>query len=339
MPFFISLIHCCSQDIANHQLQTLRLHLIKTAPDFEIQELRKRLPKQDAFARTRLWLRGAYQRIEADDVLLLPSITTPFAQQSRETQIRLTTLRALAELVFDAAASPDAPEATLPETLHLDVSRMHALAVDAADLVALYMHLMLFRQLVGTATSAGPTAPAACASCGSRTAHTPVIEGADLARVKREVWELGPSKLGLCFWRAARPGDASRERERARWERKTRAVALQLAVRAADVRHRADACTCATSPAEPELALPSQATVTLAERWVASNLRPDAPLADLMRNRVRRAVVDVVVLASLDPAARAHAPGLPSIASTGLDPLSREIRHLAEKVRTLAFVQ
>lgn len=92
-----------------------------------------------------------------------------------------------------------------PETLDLDVSRVMVLSADAADLTALYMLLMLWRQLVfwkpgsenennqnGNVNDADVFPP--------YTRDIPRLEDWEVDRMKREIWEVGPRRIGSCFW-------------------------------------------------------------------------------------------------------------------------------------------
>ena len=78
-----------------------------------------------------------------------------------------------------------------PETLYLDHARLATLRTDAADFTALYMLLMLFRQLVHSSASNTSTN-----NSGSRGVG---VKGEDVMAVKKEVWEVGPAHLGSCF--------------------------------------------------------------------------------------------------------------------------------------------
>jgi hypothetical protein len=243
----------------------------------------------------------------------------------RGTQLRIATLKAVVHLVFDAVAVPDLA-LVFPETLHLDHARVHEIGAACADLAALYMHLMLFRQL---ALARAP----ACAACGCLPSAPAAVEPAEMSRAKRDTCELGPSKPGTMLWRPA--GRTGTEREKARWERKTRAAALQSARRASALH----ICACATDAD----ATPPQETVELAERWVLTHLRRGSPLAVLMRGRLRDAVLDVLMVALLrggDSTTVSEAIlALPSIHTNGLESLLQDIKHLADKIWRLANVQ
>jgi hypothetical protein len=211
------------------------------------------------------------------------------------------------------------------------------------------MLLTLFRQLVSAPSSSAPSST--CSACGTtRVHHAPRVDDAEWTRLKREIWELGSSRLGDCFsyHHEDDERDAGRTESRAeRWRRKTRAVTLQLAARAEELRRRAQACPCSPAAEGGEGAsgpppAPSAATVRFAESWAETNIRRGTRLAGMMRDRVRNAVFEAVVGSMMDGSvsgAQAHSDaGAQAATAAGLDPLAKEIRHLADKVGRLAAV-
>src|SRR5262249_28996203 len=71
------------------------------------------------------------------------------------------------------------------ETSYLDNNRLIALSIDAADVVSLYMLLLLYRQLVH-----------------SQHFKTDVSD-TDLTTLKREIRDIAPPELGYCFLRTS----------------------------------------------------------------------------------------------------------------------------------------
>jgi hypothetical protein len=301
----------------------LRPYLIQSSAEFELRLFEERFKGLDALARTRTWLQRSLADLMAANTPIYAGTAIRFLDCTRSMQLRIAALAALVRLVFEPVAAAD-HTLDIPETLHLDHARVHEIGAACADTTALYMHLMLFRQLA-------LARPTTCAAC-KRVHAVPPVDTEDLSRVKRDTWELGPSKPGTMLWR-----DAASERERARWERKTRAAALQVARRATQLR----ACPCTS--AEQAEAVPSQETVELAESWALTNLRRGSALAGLMRTRLRDAVLDVLMVALVhagDYAAISEAIlGLPSIHAGGLETLLREIKHLADRIWRLSNVQ
>ena len=81
--------------------------------------------------------------------------------------------------------------ANYPETLFLDYGRLTTLSTDAADFTALYMLLMLYRQLVHSHLHRLPRSQA--------QPQASAVSTEELVRLKKEIWEIGPAHPGLCF--------------------------------------------------------------------------------------------------------------------------------------------
>lgn len=193
-----------------------------------------------------------------------------------------------------------APPPGYPETLYLDHARLAGLTADAADLGVLYALLMLFRQLVY--------------SGGRKVA----LEDSVVDRVKREIWEVGPVRLGLCF-SGRKPGD---DEEWEKWRSGMRDVVLQVAVRAEQVRSGA-------SDSSKTPALPDSKMLAMLESWTDTNLKPDAALAKLFKGRLTKAVEQVV------NSSRKKENEEKEVVAAGLEPLMPEIRHLGERIGKL----
>ena len=239
-----------------------------------------------------------------------------------------------------------------PETLYLDHARLHSYVNDASDLLGLYMLVMLFRQLTTVNASGVKPAP---------------LEDWEIDRVKREVWEVGPSRLGMCFDvclgvpNGVNPADVE-----AKWKKGMNDVVLQVGMRAEEAREktgksRTTSPVTESKPTRP----PNPETLTLVDNWMRSNYKKGSPLQVLMKERLRNAVLDVVkenVLgtASSSPVNRpvkslngittsptsrmrkvnhhakpGSAPLPPKSAGTGLEPLMPEILHLGERIARL----
>ncbi|THH01559.1 hypothetical protein EW026_g1171 [Hermanssonia centrifuga] len=223
------------------------------------------------------------------------------------------------------------------ETLYLDHARLNTLRTDAADFTSLYMLLMLYRQLVHSSPRKD----------GSRT----VVKQDELLALKKEIWEIGPAHLGHCFMRGTKSGDISETSEKAveaaKWREDIGNVVLQLTMRASEVRSQpyipTPSSSASTVSGKPPLT-PDQNLLKLATSWTESNLRPESSLSVLMKKRVRCAVEDAVVEMILPPSfsrkTGVEAGASPSIehATSGLEPLMPEIRHLAEKLKKLIHI-
>lgn len=239
-----------------------------------------------------------------------------------------------------------------PETTFLDSARLILLGTEAADAVALYMFIMLYRQLVFSDTGSSP----------SKT--IPKVTDNDLKQIKSEIKDIAACHLGYCFTRgtsAVSPPAASTstidadagksvsipdDKEWERWQAAARDVVLQIASRATQVRNRPKMSTSATSPEHtlPLSDCPDSRMIKIAEGWLDTNLRPGSPLSILLRNRVRDVVFHRVI-ANTFPAQAATSgqpkststPPPPSTA-TGLECIAEEIQTICEKLTKLAHI-
>ena len=301
----------------------------------------------------------------------------------------------ISQLLAGSVSLPPITPITLdryPETLFLDHTRLIQLTTDAADLTALYMLLMLYRQLVFA--KGAPIMETSASSSFAARSVPPKIEDAEIDKVKREIWEIGPARLGFCFLAGPKtrgselpstlspndiipetvpsspaastapssPGDIgtlpfiaprSSSPDWAKWRKSMMNVVLQVAVRADEARSGV--------PSSPTAmpAVPTKATLALLESWVDTHLQPESSIYALMRDRLKAAVLDVVVnsipswniTAPPPPSApvlhqhasvrQYHVPAPPPNTdkppmSTGLEPLMPEIKHLGERAGKLA---
>lgn len=207
--------------------------------------------------------------------------------------------------------------------MFLDVARLGIYTTDAVDLTAIYMLLLLYRQLVFSETSRAGWD-------GKGKASRKIVE-AELVKLKSEVWAVAPPRLGSCFIPEARRldclGTSSRhdkdrhddggerrdkkERSRVRssrselekWRKGITDVALHVAARSKDVEWRADAASIQTSSV-PRLAPlesmrptppPDTAILGLVERWCETNLKFGSPLSVLLRKKLADVMLHMVM--------------------------------------------
>ncbi|KAI0311719.1 T-complex protein 11-domain-containing protein [Amylostereum chailletii] len=342
-------------DVANHHMQTLRPHIIQSSPRFELRVFNERRSKgQVSLAITQQWLALGHQRLtSARYNLAYPARPLPYDSLTRRTRVVLSTLRGMIDLVFTPPSPVPLSAPTLsassreptpfethlpgyPETLYLDHARLVQLTKDAADLTTLYMLLMLYRQLLCASPAKGASPPPP----PPPPKRDPASDDTHTQRIKREILELAPTNMGRCFLPVRAPcphhPPHADDAEVEPWTRGVRAVVLQVAARASEVRRGRAPGSPATAP-EPGL-------LALAERWSDSHLRLDSPLADMLRNRLREAVFDLlvhtVVMRGNDvpfAAARPVAPLAPATA-TGLEALGPEVRQLTERLAKLAIL-
>lgn len=243
-----------------------------------------------------------------------------------------------------------------PETSYLDSARLLLLSTDAADATALYMYLLLYRQLVCSESSAQHTTPQEALK----------VDESDLLNLKKEIRDIGSSHLGYCFTGGdSKMGkgiegveileEPQERKEWEKWHNIKRDIVLQIAMRANDLRRRKHPQSVSlSSPHQPPLAQPDEQMLRLAERWSDSNMQPGSPLSVMLRDRLRDAVFKGVVaiaypardmmtgrlsaidLGSSGLSGSAFEPALGT--ATGMEPLVQEIRSLAERLSRLALI-
>lgn len=364
---------CCitCQDIANHQLQTLRPFLIETSSQFELKAFHRR---QGASVRlTREWLKTAHQHLLASETLphpTLPSSSLSYRSLNRTLQAYLSVLKGFTELIFDppspkSSSEPPAPTSSsshsvlptatalpgFPETSFLDSARLATLSTDAADTTAMYMFLMLYRQLVFFDPS-----PRRGAS-----RELPKVTESDLSQLKTEIRDIASCRIGYCFTRPLPDEETcegsvkkANDKEWKRWQKGARDVVLQIAMRATEAQNRAK--TSLSSTDRPILHhQPDDRMVQLAERWLDTNLQRRSAFTVILRDRLRDAVFHRLLATTFpprDPATGGVTHSLPRsaipIASpppspspgtiTGMESLTNEIRTLANKLSKLSLI-
>lgn len=210
----------CAQDIANHQLQHLRPFLAASTPDFEMRIFIERCRRNlSSVCITRTWLQDAWEKVnqrldtaaapikvkqeEEDDSSTTITTTTPAGLSSHRNKVHMSLIEAITGFVFNPLPCPHSSGLAyvFPETLYLDTARVTLLAADAADLTALYMLLMLWRQLVfwNPANSEDVAENQSKGVLPPYRRSTPRLEDWEVDRVKREIWEIGPRRIGSCF--------------------------------------------------------------------------------------------------------------------------------------------
>ncbi|KAG6890810.1 hypothetical protein C0995_003243 [Termitomyces sp. Mi166 len=352
------------QDIANHQLQMLRPFLMRTSGQFELKAFQTRKGSECSFRLTREWLRLAHT-----DLLTRASIPHPeysaggiqYSTLPRNQQIYVAVLKGMIDLIFDPPESlptPTSPSSSSPpptpvfrctspisprlsappETVYLDSTRLAVLSADAADVTAIYMFLLLYRQLVHSESSDSPISPQDLTK----------IEDVDLLRLKTEIRDIGSARLGYCFFSrlVSDEVDSPREKDFKKERNAKHDIVLQVAKRAKEARS-------SSAPSSPVSEAPSEIMVQVAQRWADSNVHTDSPLCTMLRRRLRDVVFNSVVaqaypghdstpgkLSTIDflsciQNGSTHAP---SNLATGMEPLAEEIRTLAEKISRLALV-
>lgn len=319
------------QDIANHQLQTLRPFLIRNSGQFELKSFCRlattntpRDPPSDSSSSlllTREWLTRSFSSLKSHQDLHL-SPTRCISDLSRNQRIYISALRGIADLVFNPP-----PPNSYPETTYLDQSRLMLLTSDVLDLTAVGMFLMFYRGL--------------CSSSSLSSSHQ--VSHAELANLKNEIRDIiagsaGVRRVGLCLTcrcvsNQSKCGCLRQD------------IAIQVARRAWE------RCHSSTS------AYPDSQLVSLASRWATTNLLSHSPLTSLVKQKLADAVFAQVVkfawhTRTTDPmnllwkgetpmssTPFPHpSPEQETTVCAGFESLSCEIKGLAEKIARLGVV-
>ena len=220
-----------------------------------------------------------------------------------------------------------------PETTYLDSARLLVLAADAADTAAMYMFLLLYRQLVFSDTGDLPGA----ARDQSR------VSDAELLKLKREIRDISSPHLGQWFKYGNMEQSCISDADREKWSKIKQDVVLQVALRAKEVQVGSH-----SSPDShtPPLHAPDERVLKLAERWCETHVRPDSALCMMFKNRIRDAVFNQVLAVAYPPRdalpsyikTAENGPCAPPTVASGMEPLADEIRTLAERLARLAHI-
>ncbi|KAI0822279.1 T-complex protein 11-domain-containing protein [Trametes gibbosa] len=370
-------------DVANHQLQTLRPYLVRTSGEYEVQIFSdERHNARRTIHTTREWLGAAWKELSSGSC----AQSQLFQSSSRQTQALMAVVKATVNLIFDPpppgtssppSSSQSTPTTTVsetptpsssstrpssrahpsssshatyytgyPETFYLDYGRFGTLHTDAADFTALYMLLMMYRQLVHSPLNREP----------HPRARADAVAPDTLSRLKKEIWEIGPAHPGLCFMQGRRPGACSlgssrssaaaaaaaaapapapagpssspasgpssrherdREAELRKWRVEIEDVALQVAMHASEPRVAGGGSLAASkanadADGERTLRAPDMQVVKFALGWTEANLRHGSPFSVLCRKRLRDRVEEAVLAIILAQ----HLPAQPSAPAT-----------------------
>ncbi|KAG5352922.1 hypothetical protein C0989_012159 [Termitomyces sp. Mn162] len=358
----LEILELMKLDIANHQLQMLRPFLIRTSGQFELKAFKTRKGSECSLRLTREWLRLAHTDLLTRESIPHPGSPSGSLQYStlpRNQQTYVTVLKGMIDLIFDppesspAPTSPSSPSPPLtpafqctspvlprlsapPETIYLDSTRLAVLSADAADVTAIYMFLLLYRQLVHSELNDSSISP------------QEKIEDGDLLRLKTEIRDIGSARLGYCFSSRLVSDDveSSREKDLERERNAKQDIVLQVAKRAKEARSP-------SAPSSPVGEVPSETMLQVAQRWADSNIHTESSLCTMLRRRLRDVVFNSVVAQAYP--GRDSTPGklstidflscvqngstpIPTNLATGMEPLAEEVRSLAEKISRLALI-
>jgi hypothetical protein len=353
---------------------------LRNTGTFEVKAFRLRFGPDASLHFTREWLHSAHESLRSrQQPIPHPAYPTglDYASSTKNQQIYLSALKGIVDMVFDSAnvslppsptntppTSPVSPPTTsfpvssIPETLYLDKTRLSHIGSDAMDTTALYMFMLLFRQLVFSEPSEFSTPP-------SR------IDQSDMIRLKREIRDIGPACLGTCFVSSKSSGIEApplSPQECIDIEQRRNAVqdlVLQIAKRASDLRrNKSGIVDGVPAPSSTfELVVPSppdNSILNVAQRWAGTNMEPGSTLSVFLHKRMRDVIFEEVVSltaswngvggksisselcpgvcagtsmffgANVSPTTTGHA--------AGMDALTDEIRRLGEKIARLAII-
>ncbi|KAM6494227.1 T-complex protein 11 domain containing protein [Amanita muscaria] len=276
-------------DIANHQLQCLRPYLARTCGQYELQAFQNTMRLEGGLKGARTWL-GKNR-----DALLLQQQTQThrsrppeiqfYSKLSTNQQVHLAALMGFVDLIFTPHIDPtnetpspsDQLPTTYPETLYLDAKRLTALSLEAADLTALYLSLLLYRQLAQSRSEAGSERRSPSLSC--------------LQKLKEELRAIAGNRLVYCFFRCPIGKMNTRDKRVDKWINLREDITLQI-VKHTHARHmwKPDDQVKHNDSLDAQL-------VSVARNWVADNFHPDSPVSALARDRLRSIVLDAVIRA------------------------------------------
>jgi len=219
-----------------------------------------------------------------------------------------------------------------PETTYLDSARLLVLAADAADTAAMYMFLLLYRQLVFSDTGDLPGA----------TRDQSRVSDAELLKLKREIRDISSSHLGQWFKYGNMEQSCISDADREKWSKVKQDVVLQVALRAKEAQGGTSRPHSSTDSHAPPFHAPDERVLKLAERWCETHVRPDSALSTLFKNRIRDAVFNQVLAVAYPPRdalpSNMKTASAPPTVASGMEPLADEIRTLAERLGRLAHI-
>ncbi|KAF9077647.1 T-complex protein 11-domain-containing protein [Rhodocollybia butyracea] len=280
----LDILEVMKLDIANHQLQSLRVSISRTAAVYELQNFKT---KSTTWPFTQQWLN---------------SNNIDFRSIGRNRQIYIGVLKGMTDLVFHPPPETGPTSLTdYPETTYLDQARLRSLSKDVGDLAVSYMLLLLFRQLIYSSDWED--------TC-SRAPQVRV-DDATLLKIKNEILVIHSATLGNML-RTPEPRTTSQL-----GGFKDNLV-LHIVKRAQDLRrptlHKtqapstlsptSDCSSCSPSPSpSPSSVLPmctfgsppDVRIVNIAQRWVVENINTASPLCSVIMDRLHEVVFAGVV--------------------------------------------
>ncbi|KAF9241180.1 T-complex protein 11-domain-containing protein [Melanogaster broomeanus] len=352
----LDILELMKLDIANHQLQTLCPFLIDSSGQYELKAFKSRKGSCSSLDVTRDWLKSSHRQLLASPTLAnpsFPSVSFDYGSLSHTQKTYVSVLKGLTDLVFNppTQASSSAPHSSsrsstmcplplYPETTYLDSARLLVLASDAADTAAMYMFLLLYRQLVFS--DAGDT---------STPRDQSRVSDSELLKLKKEIRDISSSHIGQCFKYGDLAQSSGSDADVEKWRKIKQDIVLQVALRAKEA--QIGSSRRSASSADNHLShmhAPDERMLKLAERWSHTHVRPNSALSTMLKNRVRDVVFNQVMALTYPPrdslpghikaaeAGAVFAPSSPTTLASGMEPLADEIQSLAERLSRLAHI-
>ncbi|KAF9454708.1 Tcp11-domain-containing protein [Macrolepiota fuliginosa MF-IS2] len=361
----LEILELMKLDIANHQMQTLRPFLVYSSGSFERKMLRSRRSIDPSLPVTKEWLRFAHSTIVSQPEPIKHPLQPQglrYTSLGQKHQLYISVVRSIVDMVFNPP-SPSSPSAiphrlpalnppfpSFPETLYLDQGRIQTHTSETTDAVALWMFLLLYRQL---------------ASCSGPGKYQKERMDEFAVILKREIRAIGPRSLGTCFFKDTdtsadvSPSTGSNQNQVTdKLKGAIDDIVLQVARRATSAqRNSKPAETGSLSGGTDDV--PDERTVSVARKWVITNMKLDSSLRKLLHGRLKNVVFEKV-LADVYPA-RAEAAlermmgqeiegcgetvessrdcqGIQEGRGNGLEMLTEEVQSLVDKISLLVTV-
>lgn len=282
-------------------MQTLRPFLVYSSGSFERKMLRRQRSIDLSLPVTKKWLRSAHVSFS----LQTEPIKHPLQPQGfdygsldKKHQLYVSVVRGIVDIVFSppfslSTASTNIRPPTLdhlPETLYLDQGRIQNHSSEILDTVALWMFLLLYRQL---------------ASCSNQGRHQKERVDEYAAILKQEIRAIGPKSLGTCFLQdadsssedpsASTRSDQSHPQVTDKLKSAVDDVVLQIARRATSVpRNHRSPEEMASPPTNGTDHVPDERTVSVARKWIVTNMKTDSSFKKLLHGRLNKVVFERV---------------------------------------------
>ncbi|KAJ3564568.1 hypothetical protein NP233_g8211 [Leucocoprinus birnbaumii] len=305
----LEILELMKLDIANHQMQTLRPFLVYSSGSFERKMLRSRRSIDPSLPVTKEWLRSTHDSFSSQTEPInhpLRPLGLDYASLGKKHQLYVSVVRSIVDTVFSPPSSSSTTSSTnlrpsplerpfpsLPETLYLDSARIQNHTSEITDTVALWMFLLLYRQL---------------ASCSSQGKYQKERVDEFATILKQEIRAIGPRSLGSCFLKdtdtALNISASTGSNQNPAADKLRNAVddvVLQVARRATSVQRDRKVVETVSPPPCGTGDVPDERTVSVARKWVLTNMKTDSSLRKLLHGRLKKVVFEKV-LAEVYPA-------------------------------------